>query len=544
MTAISTIAEMCRPHWDETASRRPVARLWRKDHTLWKPDPNEITNRLGWLDLPHSMRSAIPELTRFGQSLHDRDIKHVVVLGMGGSSLCAEVLRQTFPSMPGYPRLIVLDSTIPSVLTHVLDQIDPAQTLFIVASKSGTTIEALSLYEYFREIVAAARGRNAGDNFVAITDPGTPLLHLANTNGFLRTFINPADVGGRYSALSYFGLVPAAALGLNIGELLMRARATARACGVTAPPEKNPGARLGLCMGCLARHGRDKLTIITSPGVAAFALWAEQLIAESTGKDGTGIIPIAGEPLAAPDAYGDDRQFVYLRLADDDNSQPDRHVEALDNAGMPVIGIDLRDRHDIIGEFFRWEFAVAIAGAILDVNPFDQPDVQQSKTIAGEILAAVASGKPLTPPANHGAFRELIASARPGDYIAFLIFAAQTAELDAALQSLRRTLLTRYRLPSSVGYGPGFLHSTGQLHKGGGNNGLFVQLYAENGAAAPIPGKPYDFHTLATAQAIGDFNALKARGRRLARICVKEQAHLPNIVTALAHDIPSPPTHA
>jgi len=343
---------------------------------------------------------------------------------------------------------------------------------------------------------------------------------MANKHGFLRTFINPADVGGRYSALSYFGLVPAAMLGLNIADLLMRAREVSRACGVTSPHEENPGAWLGLCMGCLAKAGRDKLTIVTSPSLASFGLWAEQLIAESTGKDGVGVVPIAGEPRAPVESYGDDRVFVYLRLAEDDNDETDRHIEAIDNAGVPVLGIDLRDRYDLAGEFFRWEYAVAVAGACLEINPFDQPNVQESKSITGKLLAQYESDSTLPPIEDEGTFRGLLRTAGPGDYLALMAFATETPELNQALAALRLKLLTDRKLPTTMGYGPRFLHSTGQLHKGGANNGLFVQICEEGGEEMPIPGKTYGFNTLIAAQAIGDFEALKAHERRVMRIRV------------------------
>ena len=524
---------MCRDDWNDIAARQPVARIWRKDHTLWKPTPDEITNRLGWLDLPRSMSQCVPDLTRFARDVRESGIQEVVLLGMGGSSLCAEVCRNTFGDREGYPRLTVLDSTVPAAVKRVAERVTPEKTLFIVASKSGTTVEVMSFYAYFRELVEKVKGDKAGENFVAITDPNTPLLSLSNKAGFLRVFINPADVGGRYSALSYFGLVPAALAGVDIRTLLGRGREMARTCGVTAPPQENPGAWLGLCMGCLAKAGRDKLTIFASPRLSTFGLWAEQLVAESTGKEDRGITPVAQEPYSVLESYDHDRLFVYLRLANDNNETADTLADALNNAGKPILRIDLRDVYDLGGEFFRWEFATAIAGAALAINPFDQPNVQESKTLTGEVLNQYAKDQSLPAMENEGSARELIAAAKPGDYIAFQAFAAETDALNLAVDGLRRKALTEYKLPSTFGYGPRFLHSTGQLHKGGPNNGLFVQIVCLSEDDQPIPGKPYTFGALASAQAIGDYSALKAHNRRLARVVVPSAADLPGVVGKL-----------
>jgi glucose-6-phosphate isomerase len=533
VTATAKIIEMSSPHWDNLASQQPVSRMWRKDHTLWSPSPEGVMDRLGWLDLPQSMRGCTGDLTRFGTQVQDRGVRHVVLLGMGGSSLCAEVLKEVLGGKPGHPELLVLDSTVPSAVQAVHDAIDPSATLFIIASKSGGTVEVMSLFAYFWDVVSRIKCDAPGEHFVAITDPNTSLLTLANKKGFLRTFINPADVGGRYSVLSYFGLVPATCLGINIGEFLMRARETARACGVTSPLGENPGSWLGMSMGCMAMNGRDKCTLITSPALTSFGLWAEQLVAESTGKKGVGIIPIAGEPIGDIDAYGDDRLFVYLRLADDDNERADAFVEALEEAGQPVLGIDLRDRYDLAGEFFRWEFATAIAGACMNIQPFDQPNVQESKLISKAVLAKYEAERSLPPVEHVSSLPELLASAKPGDYMAIMCFARETDELNATFAALRKRLLEEYNLPTTLGYGPRFLHSTGQLHKGGANNGLFLQIAASYAGQLPIPGKDYEMGSLATAQALGDFDALKAHDRRLARVAVKDEAELPDTVMGL-----------
>ncbi len=298
---------------------------------------------------------------------------------MGGSSLCAEVLRLAFPPREGFPKLHVLDSTVPAAVARVSQAADLAHTLFLVSSKSGGTIEVMSNYRYFRERVRELKGMEPGSHFVAITDDGTSLVKLAAAEGFWRTFVNPSDLGGRYSVLSYFGLAPAALIGVEVGEFLASSRQMARLCGVEAPLEENPGAWLGLVAGCLARCGRDKLTIITSPALGGFGLWAEQLVAESTGKEGRGIVPVALEPFGPPEAYGADRLFAYVRLRNDDNEACDRQAQALNDAGFPVIASELKKPGDLAGEFFRWEFAIALAGACLGVNPFDQPNVEESK---------------------------------------------------------------------------------------------------------------------------------------------------------------------
>jgi len=518
VTPVSQIIDLCRDHWKQATARQPVARIWRKDHTLWKASPDEIINRLGWLDLPTSMRTRVRELTRLSHAVQDRSIRDIILLGMGGSSLCSELFSRAFHPRKNFPRLTVLDSTLPASVIHVAKNIIPEKTIFVVASKSGATIEVLALYAFFHQLMQKTLGDRAGQHFIAITDPATPLLTLANKHNFLRTFLNPSDVGGRYSVLSYFGLVPAALIGLDINTLLARGREGARICGLTAPPEKNPGALLGLAMGCLALAGRDKLTLITTPRLASFGLWAEQLIAESTGKANRGIIPIAGEPLAVPDAYRDDRFFVYLRLRGDDTEPTDRFSDALLRAGAPLHRIHLEDIYDLGREFFRWEFAAAIAGACLQINPFDQPNVAESKSITAQLLASFESEKKLPRISSQGSLSDLLNAARPRDYLAIIAFARETPELNSAFLSLRQKLLTHHKLPTTLGYGPRFLHSTGQLHKGGPDNGLFLQIVRLGKKDIRIPGKPYTFATLAAAQAIGDFQALKAHNRRVIRI--------------------------
>ena len=345
-----------------------VGRIWARDHTVWKPHLDEIADRLGWLDAPAIMRPRVPELTAFADSARADGFRHVVLLGMGGSSLGAEVLRATLGVRDGYPALTVLDSTVPAAVRSVSGAIDPVRTLFLVSSKSGTTIEPNALYRHFRTLA------DYGQNFAAITDSGTPLAGLAEREGFREVFLNAEDIGGRYSVLTHFGLVPAALVGIDLDELLSRAGTMAERCRVSDPPQ-NPGAALGAAMGAHALAGRDKLTLVTSPDIGSFGLWAEQLVAESTGKEGVGIVPVCGEPLRPPDSYGDDRLFVYMRLDGDANDATDAFVDAVESAGHPVVRIELADTYDVGAELFRWQLATAVAGSMLGVNPFDQPDV-------------------------------------------------------------------------------------------------------------------------------------------------------------------------
>ena len=499
--------------------RDVVGRIWRKDHTVWKPDPDEITDRLGWLTVTDIMCEQIGALEAFAQGVREAGFRHVVLLGMGGSSLGPEVLRQAFGSARGYPNLIVLDSTVPSWIQAVTNTIDPAHALFLVSSKSGSTIEPNTIYKHFRSIVERAVGKDrAGQRFVAITDPATSLARLAREQGFRRIFLNPPYIGGRYSVLSYFGLVPAALMGIDLTSLLDRADRMKEGCASCVPIHDNPGAWLGAVMGMLAQRGRDRLTLITSPSIESFGLWAEQLIAESTGKEHKGIVPIAGEPLVEPQHYGDDRQFVYLRLEGDDNADTDPAVEAIQASGQPVVRLDLRDRHDLGAEFYRWEFATAVAGAILGIHPFNQPNVQQAKDLTDKVLRDYQASGGLPPHEATASFSQLVSGARPGDYLAIMAYLRQTPEMDQALSDLRRLVIERYGIATTLGYGPRFLHSTGQLHKGGPASGIFLQITCSHRADITIPGEPYTFGVLTDAQALGDLRALQAAGRRVVRV--------------------------
>ena len=504
-----------------------VGRIWARDHTAWKPHPEEVADRLGWLDAPARMRPRVPELTAFADSVRADGFRHVVLLGMGGSSLGAEVLRTTLGRRDGYPALIVLDSTVPAAVRAVSEAIDPERTLFLVSSKSGTTTEPNVLYRHFRTLV------DRGTNFAAITDAGTPLAALGEREGFRHIFLNAEDIGGRYSVLSHFGLVPAVLAGIDVAELLARAEAMAGRCEA-ADASENPGAALGAAMGAHALAGRDKLTLVTSPGIDSFGLWAEQLVAESTGKEGAGIVPVCGEPLRRPVAYGADRLFVYLRLDGDANRETDELVDSVESAGHPVVRIGLADAYDLGGELFRWQFATAIAGSILGVNPFDQPDVQFAKERTEDLLAEYASSGRL-PAVESLSLEELASRADPGRYLAVVAFVEQTPATDAALTRLRRAFMDRFRVATTVAYGPRFLHSTGQLHKGGPDGALVLQLTAGQADDLPIPGEPYTFGTLLDAQALGDIAALRERGRPVAHMRLGPDA--PSDIARLAREV-------
>jgi glucose-6-phosphate isomerase/transaldolase/glucose-6-phosphate isomerase len=494
-----------------------VERLWARDHRLWKQDPTDITNRLGWLTIIEYMKDRTEELRAFAASAKKRGIRDVVLLGMGGSSLGPEVLRSSFGSSNGFPRLWVLDSTVPGWVRQVTQAIDTARSLFILASKSGGTIEVMSLFAHFWEHVHQTPGHQGGAQFVAITDPGTGLEKMAAEHQFWRIFTNPPDIGGRYSVLSYFGLVPATLMGIDVTRLLTRATAMAQACQIQPPLGQNPGADLGATMASLAQAGRNKITLIASPHITAFGLWAEQLLAESTGKEGTGLIPVANEPIVSPTAYGTDRLFVYLRLKGDQNRQLDRQIAGLARQGHPILTFTLQDRYDLAGEFFRWEVATALAGHLLGIHPFDQPNVQESKDNTARVLETVQSTGRLPKQATATAAQaatQLKRQCRPGAYVAILAYTTPSSKMEQAIRSLRRTLVSHHHVTTTAGYGPRYLHSTGQLHKGGPKSGLFLQLVDQMIPDLKIPGKSFTFRTLAQAQAVGDIQALQAHDQQ------------------------------
>ena len=515
------------------------ARLWRKDPSLWSADSRvqaSIRNALGWLDVAAKMEERLPEIASFVEEAGEAGFRHVVHMGMGGSSLAPLVFERTFARAEGGLALHVLDSTDPATVLAIEREVPLAETLFIVASKSGTTAEPNAFGEYFFERMKSLKGARAGENFAAITDPGTALEALARERGFRRTFLNFADIGGRYSALSYFGLVPIALFGVNVREVLARARAIVRACGPGVPIGRSPGALLGAALGELGRLGRDKLTLLVSDRIATFALWLEQLIAESTGKEGKGLLPVAGEPAGEPALYGEDRVFARLRLAGEPEDAADRAASALGRAGHPVITIEIRDPLDIASEFYRFEIATAVAGAVLGINPFDQPNVQESKSNTDRLLGEVRRGgslpeeRPALSEGPLGVFADgagptlattlgrFFAGARPGDYVAILAYLTENDATERVLQRVRTRVRDGLRLATTVGYGPRLLHSTGQFHKGGPNTGLFIQLTAGDTVDARIPGQPYTFGTFKRAQALGDLEALRRHGRRAIRV--------------------------
>ena len=500
------------------AAANVMARIWDRDHTVWKDDPAEIADRLGWLTVPRDMMGNAGDLRAFAEQIRSDGFRDVVLLGMGGSSLGPEVIRQCIGAAPGFPRLTVLDSTVPARVATVSGAIDPARTLFVVSSKSGGTIEPNSLYKHFRPMVEQAAGaENAVACFVAVTDPGTSLAALAARDGFRRTFENPPDIGGRYSVGSYFGLVPAALIGVDCRELLQRVTQMASRCEAGVGARNNAGGWLGAAIGAMALEGRDKLTLITSPAIASFGLWVEQLIAESTGKEGRGIVPVANEPLLGPDDYGDDRTFVYMRLAGGENAETDVAAERLAGFGHPVITLDLDDPYDIGAEFFRWEFATAVAGHLLGIHPFDQPDVQAAKDATDRVLADYVRDGAFPAP-NAGSAADLIDQAVAGDYLAVMVYAEETEGVSRAVNALRQRVMRRRKIATTLGYGPRFLHSTGQIHKGGPDAGLFLQLTVNHDPDVEIPGEPYGFGALASAQALGDYQALLDAGRRVATV--------------------------
>lgn len=532
----ATLARSAREGWG--------ARLWANDPTLWRSEPAQqrlIVGMLGWLRLVETMRPHLPALAACRDAARADGIRHVVLLGMGGSSLCPEVLQATFGSAEGHPSLIVLDSTDPATIRSAERSVDLARTLFLVASKSGTTIEPDSLMRYFWERVRVAGGGEPGRRFLAITDPGTALARRATEQRFRQLFLNPPDVGGRYSAFSLFGLVPAALIGVNLERWLGAAASMAAACGPEVEPTQHPGLALGVILGVLAQAGRDKVTLVAPPTLATFGLWVEQLLAESLGKEGRGLLPVAGETLGAPEAYGADRLFVALSLDGEADRAQETRLERLAAVGHPVLRIRLADRYDLAGECFRWEVATAIAGACLRINPFDQPNVQEAKERTSALLQAVgtgdatkASGPHVTADGYEVTFAEAVArqiagadepwaawwrAVRPGMYVAVLAYVPYGAPAVAdCLERLRHRLRDGLRVAVTWGYGPRYLHSTGQLHKGGPNTGYFFVLLGEDEEPLPIPERPFTFGQLKAAQAWGDFASLADKGRRVALV--------------------------
>jgi glucose-6-phosphate isomerase/transaldolase/glucose-6-phosphate isomerase len=467
------------------------------------------------------MAGLISELNEFTDAVRADGFTDVILLGMGGSSLGPLVIDRVFGTAPGYLNLHVLDSTLPGQITAIRDRVDLRRTLILISSKSGTTMEPLTLARYFRQQLVEVGVEKPDEYFVAVTDAGSSLDALAKERGFRHSFNAPSDVGGRFSVLSYFGLLHAALIGLDIEKLCGPAVDMAAACGQTAP--ENPGALLGATLGALAACGRDKVTIVTSPGLSSFGLWVEQLLAESTGKNGRGLVPVAQEPLYDLAEYAQDRNFVYVRLSGDDNSSTDAHVDTLERIGQPVTRLELADKYDIGAEFFRWEFAVAVAATSISVYPFDQPDVESGKELTRNLLAAsegVSQALPDSPDLKH--ISGVLNGVGQGDYVAILGYIPESDELDSAVTELRTAITKSTGAATTFGYGPRYLHSTGQLHKGGPGSVIGLVLVAGNDSALATPraesgvtvGNDYGFESLFIAQVMGDVETLHANGHR------------------------------
>jgi transaldolase / glucose-6-phosphate isomerase len=485
-------------------------RVWQKDESLWGgPGVPEIGNRLGWLTISEKMLEHSEELKAFAADCRSSGLTDAVLLGMGGSSLGPEVIRLSYGQIPDGMRLHVLDSTDPGAVLDVERAVDPETTLFIVSSKSGGTVETLSHMRYFYE-----RAGRDGSRFVAVTDPGSPLVALAREKGFRQVFENDPEIGGRYSVLSYFGLVPAALAGVNIEAMLHRAQVAEQNCGPFETGAGNSGLWLGLAMGQLALLGRDKATFIVSHPIESFGLWVEQLIAESTGKQGKGILPVAGEPLGEPDEYGDDRVFAYLRNPDEPDSDVEAQVEALARGGHPTVTMAVHGAADLGRIFFFAEFATAVAGWVLGINAFNQPNVQEAKDNTNKVLAM-----PQFPEVPETAdVEQLLSQAKPPHYVAIMGYVTPSDEFDAAIRELRTKIRARTKATTTFGYGPRFLHSTGQLHKGGPPTGLFLQLVHDGDEDVEIPEAGYSFGHLKNAQAIGDYQTLSDHGLPVWRV--------------------------
>jgi len=528
----------------EAARTNVIERLWNKAATLWKQQESHqkiIINSLGWLTVASQMLAVADELRSFADNVRaSGDFQHAMVCGMGGSSLCPEVLRQTFGRQESFPELLVLDSTDPDAINDLRSQIDVNKCLFIIASKSGTTTEPIAFHRYWYNEVAK-KSAEPGKSFITITDPGSQMADSAAAEGFKRIFLNQPDIGGRYSALSYFGMVPGALMGLDVEKLLRMAEKMVEACGARVQVNQNPAAVLGAVMAECTLAGRDKLTIVTDQKLSALGLWVEQLIAESTGKEGKGIVPVVGEPLGPISAYGNDRLFVSISVGAQDDETKSK-LKALEGGGHPVVYRSLSEVYDLGAEFFLWEMATAFAGWRLGINPFDQPNVQESKDATKALLdnyaregklpeqtplasdgqLSIYAGGEAGASAASGSVREVLrahcAKIKAGDYVALLAYVEETPEAEAAMQTIRTRVRDATGCATTTGYGPRFLHSTGQLHKGGPDSGVFIQMTAPDKVDLEVPGTHYTFGILKQAQALGDFQSLLAHGRRAIRV--------------------------
>ncbi len=512
----------------ELTQQNYIGRIWEKDGTLWKKDSASlatIKNSLGWLNVSGEMQKVLPEINEFVKNVRQAGFTHVVHLGMGGSSLTALVFARTFGFTAGLP-LTVLDTTEPVTIQKVADSVSLEKTLFVVASKSGTTVETLALKDYFYDRLKTLKGDRAGENFIAITDADNSLAETARKENFRHLFINQTDIGGRYSALTYFGLVPAALMGIDIAEILVRAQTATD----DSQNDRSVALTLGALIGDRAEQRKNKVTFLLESSIQPLGLWLEQLIAESTGKEGRGIVPIADEPQTSPDRYSSDRLFVYMKVDGKIKSSVDEKLEIfvadLCKASQPVVTISLKDLWDVGQEFFRWEFITAIASSIIGVNAFDQPNVQENKNITEQILSNFNRANLEKPTSTQGplgffageTLNPFLSKAQPGDYLALMAFLPETPATDSLLQSVREILQKKLNIATTSGYGPRFLHSTGQLHKGGPPSALFIQLTADYLPDLSIPKRKYSFGQLIQAQAQGDLQVLRANNRHVIRI--------------------------
>jgi transaldolase/glucose-6-phosphate isomerase len=534
-----------------------VKRLWARDASLWTN--TDESKWLGWLSITEDQRSNVARFQSIAKEISSGGFTDAVLLGMGGSSLCVEVLDFTFGKISGHPKFWILDSTSPAQVKAVEAKLDLAKTLFIVSSKSGSTLEPNIFKQYFLERVKQAVGpAKAGTHFMAITDPGSHMQKVAESDGFRHVFFGAPSIGGRYSALSNFGMIPGAVQGIDIPKFLDRTEEMVQACASVVPADQNPGVILGAILGTLQKAGRDKVTIFTSPGISDLGAWLEQLLAESTGKEGRGLIPVDREEIGAPDVYGNDRVFVYLRLSAAADAIQDKTIDALEKAGHPLVRIAVPEIHDLGQEFFRWEIATAVAGSIIGINAFNQPDVEASKietrklTDQYEKSGSLPQESPIfeqdgiklfTDDKNAAALKQAVGKdatlaaymrahlgrLKAGDYFALLGFIQMNDAHEVALQSIRHTVRNKKRVATCLGFGPRFLHSTGQAYKGGPNSGVFLQITSDYAADLPVPGQKYTFGIVQAAQARGDFQVLAERNRRALRV------HLgPDVAAGLA----------
>jgi transaldolase / glucose-6-phosphate isomerase len=565
---VSTKTSIQLPRWEFSApltqavqstlkdwqTNNKMARLWRGDPSLWTGDDED--KWIGWLPIVEDQLAHLKQLNDAATEAAKAGFTHALLLGMGGSSLCPEVLKITYGRQPGHPELHVLDSTDPAQIKSIESQVDLVKTLCIVASKSGSTLEPNIFKQYFFDRMQQTVGKDkAGEHFVAITDPSSKMQQVAERDHFRKIFFGVASIGGRYSALSNFGMVPAAIMGLDLAKFLQRTNEMVQACKPEVPADQNPGAVLGAILGSLGNLGRNKVTIITSPGIHDLGAWLEQLIAESTGKIGKGLVPVDREALGSPEVYGNDRVFIHLRLANEPDTEQKQKLDALRNAAHPVVEIELDDTYDLGQEFFRWEIATAVAGSILKINPFNQPDVEASKIVTRQLTEAYEkSGKlpeeaPLfddgtiklfTDERNAANLNKLVGTDRsltgflrahlsqfnPGDYMALLAYIEMNSAHEESLQAIRHAVRDRKHVATCLGFGPRFLHSTGQAYKGGPNTGVFLQITCDDANDLPVPGQKYTFGTVKAAQARGDFQVLADRKRRALRV------HLPKDMDA------------